>query len=68
METDMEGLGNGAGGPNLNDDRFSGVIDTDSSMRNISIADDSKDFQQLQKIESKYLAMEDDHPSKSNFN
>lgn len=44
METDMEGAGIGAGGPTLNEDRFSGVVDTDSSIRNISIADDSKEY------------------------
>ena len=47
METDLEG-GGAAGPATINDDRFSGVIDTDSSTRNITIADDSKEFQQLQ--------------------
>lgn len=49
METDMEGaIGGGAGGPpTLNDDRFSGVIDTDNSIRNNPIIEDSKEAQLL---------------------
>ena len=52
METDMEGGPNNAvtngEQPNLNEDRFSGVIDTDSSIRNsIVVMDDSKESEML---------------------
>ena len=52
METDMEGgpnnvVTNGEQ-PNLNEDRFAGVIDTDSSIRNsIVVIDDSKESEML---------------------
>jgi hypothetical protein len=52
METDMEGGPNNAATngeqPNLNEDRFSGVVDTDSSIRNgIVVIDDSKESEML---------------------
>ncbi len=52
METDMEGgpnnvVTNGEQ-PNLNEDRFSGVIETDGSIRNsIVVMDDSKESEML---------------------
>jgi hypothetical protein len=52
METDMEGGPNNAANngeqPNLNEDRFSGVVETDSSIRNsIVVIDDSKESEML---------------------
>ncbi len=53
METDMEGgpnnnaMTNGEQ-PNLNEDRFSGVIETDGSIRNsIVVMDESKESEML---------------------
>ena len=52
METDMEGGPNNAvtngEQPNLNEDRFSGVIETDGSIRNsIVVMDDTKESEML---------------------
>lgn len=43
METDMEGAAGGPPAANLNEDRFSGVIDTDNSIRNSIVIEDSSE-------------------------